>query len=183
MKPQGSVQGQISFKLQTYLDLRTSCTTGFWRSFLLIFYGFKVQKSLYKTLLRIGQYRIGIVRFNSLRITLRWLQWVLRSAGGVVFPTYRSATRLREWGWLLHKTYWGFAGITPDSSVMLDERLAKGFVLDKWIYRIILSNRVARDCSIRGNMLNVFENFAALRLRHCGESSVTQQYKKVKNIY
>jgi len=30
MKPQGSVQGQISFKLQTYLDLITSVLLVFW---------------------------------------------------------------------------------------------------------------------------------------------------------
>jgi len=68
----------------------------------------------------------------------------------------------------LHKTNQGFAGISPVSSVMLEQRLSKQIVLYKGLLLFILYNRAARDYTSRDNVLIVFWNFAVLRLRHCG---------------
>ena len=57
---------------------------------------------------------------------------------------------------------------------MLNERLAKQMRLYKGIFLFILYNRAALDCTNKVNVLNPYKNFAAMKLRHCGGSAVTQ---------
>ena len=61
---------------------------------------------------------------------------------------------------------------------MLGERLKKQIVLFKSAFLFILYNRAVRDFTKGVNVLNLYYIFAALKLRHCGGSAVTQVKSK-----